>query len=111
MIPVLTLLTRCLLLVAMLLMPFGMASAASSNAHQMSAAEMPMKHCPDTGGADHGGKPGIPTCAMACASALPAIDFATEHHRIADAARLAVFIAHPLQGFHPETLTPPPRLS
>lgn len=100
---------RYLLLVAVALMPFGMASAASRHAHEMPRAAMPMEHCPDKSDADHQSKAGIAACTMACAGALPAADLA-DHLKLAMARpALTVLGPHPLSGLHPDTLTPPPK--
>jgi len=100
---------KLLLLAVLLLMPLGMATAPAA-AHEMPAASMPMRHCPDQP-ASNDGKPGIPQCMMVCSAAVPAADApATEPHILVclpgQPARADV-----LRGLHPETATPPPRRS
>ncbi len=109
-----TFLAKLALLFAVLLMPLGMAPAAATSAasggHHMMAG-MPAGHCPDQAPANHEGS-GIADCAMACASALPAADFASERQPLAlSAAPLLSVPAERLHGLHPETATPPPRAS
>jgi hypothetical protein len=102
------LLSRLLVLVAVLLMPFGMTPASASMAHEQMTAGMPMGHCPDQT-PSHDGKSGFAECTMACAAALPAIDRqADEQHLIAHEP-LQPLAVQRLQGLHPETATPPPR--
>ena len=108
--PMLALVTRSLLIVAVLLMPFGMASAASSAARQIPTG-MAMQHCPDNDAADHGLKAGIAACTMACAGALPATDLARRYHSLPVAEGQTAVIARHMPGLHPETLTPPPKAS
>jgi hypothetical protein len=101
-------LARLLLIFAVLVMPLGMAPAAAPQ-HQAMAG-MPMGHCPDQG-SDHHSKGGISECTMACAAALPAVvSSSADQSLIAREAVRAVF-ANPLHGLHPETATPPPKLS
>jgi hypothetical protein len=97
---------KLLTLVALVLMPFGMAPAAATPAHH---AAMPMEHCPDP--SPKQAHNGIAECTMACAGALPAM-LSTE------AAPLLPVEAPPeasataqLHGLQPETATPPPRNS
>ena len=105
-----TFLAKLALLLAVLLMPLGMAPAAATGGHHMMAG-MPAGHCPDQGPTNHESS-GIADCAMACASALPAADFASERQPLAlSAAPLLAVPAERLHGLHPETATPPPRAS
>jgi len=102
-------LARLLLLVAVLLMPFGMAPASASTSDHVTM-HMPAGHCPDQG-SDGGLKAGIAACTMACAGALPASDaLAVESIRVRREIATAVPVA-PLFGLHPETATPPPKRS
>src|SRR4051812_29913850 len=65
---------RLLVLLAVLLMPLGMGSAAASahpvDHHAMMAGSA-MEHCPDQS-SKHEHNDGLAMCSMACASALPA---------------------------------------
>lgn len=105
-----TLLAKLGLLLAVLLMPLGMAPAAATSHHSMAA--MMSGHCPDQAPANHVKGDGIADCAMACAAALPAADAAPESAplSLADTPLLAVAVER-LHGLHPETATPPPRAS
>lgn len=103
------LISQLLVLVAVLLMPFGM-SASPAAEHHSAAAETPMGHC--SGQAPSPAmKGGIADCTMACAAALPAVDLgpamlpATVHVAIEPGG------AERLEGIHPEIATPPPRHS
>ena len=101
--------TRFALLLAILLMPLGMAPAAAGSTpgadHHQS-----MEDCPD-GGSSQAGDNGIALCAMACAAALPAAEprargaLPNAHERILPTA------SHLLHGLHPETATPPPKVA
>jgi hypothetical protein len=104
---VLQTIVRLLTLVAVLIMPFGMAPAVAAPQHAAMAG-MTMEHCPDQTPADQG-KNAFAECTMACAAALPAIDRQPEErHMIVrePVERLAVRCLH---GLHPETAAPPPR--
>ena len=104
-----TMVTRLILFVAVLLMPLGM-TAAHAAAHQSMAAEMPMGHCPDQQrGDDH--KAGIADCTMACAAALPAVEPVRDDPSIEPSPQIVAVQPHGLHGLHPETATPPPRIS
>ena len=104
-----TLVARLILFLAVLLMPLGM-TAAPAAAHQSMAAEMPMGHCPDQQrGDDH--KAGIADCTMACAAALPAVEAVRDDPSIEPSAQIVAVQPHGLHGLHPETATPPPRVS
>lgn len=102
-------LPRLLAILAVMLMPFGMAAApAESIHHQQMAKAMPMEHCPEPASAPQSNG-ALAHCTMACAAALPAVDS-------------PVFVSHPvaqsiphaptmrtLLGTEPEIATPPPR--
>jgi hypothetical protein len=98
---------KLLALIAVLLIPLGMAPAAASPVHGHVA--MPMEHCPDQAPKKTHGT--SVECTMVCAAALPAV--AASHmapplfaERLAQPAPTAR-----LHGLHPETATPPPRRS
>ncbi len=101
-------LLRLLLLAAVLLMPFGMASAnAATNHHSAPAA---MQHCPDPApGQDMTG--GIVGCTMACSAALPASGLPQDGPRLIVCAPTEAAAARILHGLHPDTATPPPKRS
>ena len=105
--PVLMILTRLALLLALLLMPLGMAplaSAAASSAGHHQA----MGDCPDDGSSQPGND-GIAECAMACAGALPAAEPAGRGLLPTQHQRMRMTASHQLHGLHPETATPPPK--
>jgi hypothetical protein len=100
---------RFLALLAMMVMPFGMAAApAASVHHQPMAAAMPMEHCPEVP-ARHAAQTGTGACTMACVAALPAVDLPR-----AGVAAIASSPGFPgparrLIGHQPEIATPPPK--
>jgi hypothetical protein len=100
---------RSILLIAVLLMPLGMAPAAAVPHHAM-AMDMPMGHCPDQG-PHHDMKGGIAECTMACAGALPAADLADHQPLLITSEPVLLTTADALDGLHPETATPPPKHS
>ena len=102
-------LCRLLLLVAVLLMPFGMVPALASQ-HQHSGAAMPMQHCPEQT-PSHDSKGAFVECTMACSAALPAADRSSERPSVAEAQPARPAAIRQLHGLHPETATPPPKLS
>jgi hypothetical protein len=95
-----------LILIAVLLMPLGMAAPAIAGQHH--GASMPVQHCPDQG-TKHPSKAAFAECTMACASALPAVERVQERPMIHAAALISDAPVHALHGLHPETETPPPR--
>jgi hypothetical protein len=103
------LIARLVLLVAVLLMPFGM-SAAPTAPHVMPSATTPMRHCPDEP-SSHRGKAGIAECTMICSSALPADDHSLGEGLMLTSAPPAPALAQTLHGILLETSTPPPKRS
>ena len=103
-----TMIARLTLLVAVLLMPFGMSAAPARAPDHRMAADMPMRHCPDQAPA-HDMKGGIGDCAMACAAALPAVDAGAGDSPPIVSEPIRSSAAQQLHGVHPETATPPPR--
>ena len=98
---------KFLLLLAVLLMPFGM-TPATAGAGKVPATAM--RHCSERGDAHHG-KSGISECTMACAAALPAsIVHPTEPPKLT-ASPHAVAPVKLLENVCPDTRTPPPRQS
>ena len=106
--PVRTALARLVLLIAMLLMPLGMNPIAAASTAPGPA--MSMSHCPDSGSSHHA-KGGLAECTMACAGALPATDQAQRSPRLAAREPIRPAAVRQLGDLHPETATPPPRLS
>jgi hypothetical protein len=101
---------KLLFLLAVLLMPFGMAPAAAGAGHHMVAADMPMGHCPNQDSGRHM-KGGIAECTMACAGALPAVDLASQQPIRTISPVAATPLTERLHGLHPDTETPPPKPS
>jgi hypothetical protein len=102
---------KLLALIAALLMPLGIAAAPAAAAqHHGSAASMPMEHCPDQE-SKGGSKAGFAQCTMACSAALPAEDLSANQPVLIVCTPLQPRAAHRLHGLHPDTATPPPKLS
>ena len=104
--------SKLLAIVLLLATSFAMtaAPAAATGSHDAPAAAMPMQHCPgEDGKADMKG--GVPECAMACSSALPATDLLRPELQTMVSTPDATRIAKSLHGLHPETATPPPKRS
>lgn len=107
--PMRSLVLRLLALVAVMLMPFGMAAAPAAPVHHQVSMDMPVEHCGDEGGAP--ASSAIPAdCTMGCASALPAADLAASSHPVSRPAPQPA-IEPLLSGIDLEIATPPPRLS
>ena len=102
------LLSRLLVLLAVLLMPLSMAPASASMAHDQIMAGMPMGHCPDQA-PSHDGKSAFGECTMACAAALPAIDRQADQTDLIIREPVQPVAVQRLRGLHPETATPPPK--
>ena len=101
---------RLLVLLAVLLLPLGMQSAAATtpaNHHDMMAGKS-MGHCPDqSSGHEH--SPGMATCSMACASTLPAQELARDDTFVRDHQLVAPVLAQTMHGVLLEIATPPPK--
>ena len=100
---------KLLTLIAVLAMPFGM-TAAPAAAMQHHVASMPMQHCPEQA-PGHASKGAFVECTMACSAALPATDRSSEQPVFGRAEAVRPPAMRQLQGLHPETATPPPKLS
>lgn len=100
---------KLLLLVAVLLMPFGMTPAAA-NASPHPMASMPMGHCADQD-SSHSSKAGIADCTMACAGALPALAAARDEPLFIRPEPVIATASEPMNSLDPETATPPPKRS
>lgn len=102
---------RILALVAVLLMPLGMAPATAAPTpaqhHQMA---MPMEHCPDQA-PGHDRKAGFAECTMACSAALPAIGPVADRTPLLVCAPSEAAAAQILRGLHLDPVTPPPKRS
>ena len=101
-------LINLLTLIALALMPFGMAAPAAAAGHHPSAAVSGAQHCPDQEGVPRA-MDGISECTMACAAALLVFDPGGGQLLAPVPAPSLRFLAAPLTGLHPETATPPPR--
>ncbi|MGN6057296.1 MAG: hypothetical protein ACTHOI_01755 [Sphingomicrobium sp.] len=104
------LIARIVLLVAVLLMPFGMTPSAASEPHHAMAAGVPMEHCPDRA-PGRVTKGGVAQCTMACAAAVPASAASAEEPHLIAADIVVPSLTPDLHGLHPETATPPPKRS
>ncbi len=97
-----------LTLIAVMLLPFGMA-AAPAEAHQM---QMPSatatEHCPDD--SSETGSWVLAECAMPCSAALPAIDAPTGIRLLSPVPEKAKLVLG-LPGIELEIATPPPKPS
>lgn len=98
---------KLLTLLAVLLLPLGMAPAAAAPVRNQMA--MPMQHCPDQSPQQR--HDGFTECTMACAAALPAMESQTDAPLMRAAPVAQASPIEPLHGLHPETATPPPRLA
>ena len=102
-------LLRLLALLALTLMPFGMAAAPAASAHHHPMATA-MEHCPDRP-APHAAQMGIGACTMACAAALPAVNLSRAAICVIAASPEFPPAAERLEGHQPEIATPPPKRS
>jgi hypothetical protein len=102
---------QLLALIALMIMPLGMATApAAAVHHEAMSAAIPMGHCPDQDSSRHS-TGALADCTMACAAALPATDLAAlDSHPIVKFAPQPALIAA-LSGIELEIATPPPRPS
>lgn len=102
---------KLVLLIAVLLMPFGMAPASAAPVHDAPMTAMPMGHCPDQSSHHDGMKGGIAECTMACAAALPASAGASDCLLASVPEPAFAAASASLHGLQPDTATPPPRRS
>jgi hypothetical protein len=103
-------LSKLLLLMAMLFMPFGMSQAAAASHHSPTAG-MPMQGCPEQGSKHESKGGGFAECTMACAAALPAADSRADGSLLIANASIVPAVLQALHGLHPDTATPPPKVS
>ena len=101
---------KLLVLIAVLLLPLGMAPAGAVAAHAPMAMGMASGHCPDQD-SHHPAKGGIAECTMACAGALPAADLARHEPLLVIHETIQPAPAHRLNDLHPDIATPPPKHS
>jgi len=99
---------KLVVLLAVLLMPFGMTAPAAAAAQHAPTA-MPMGHCPEESPSQR--KAGFVECTMACSAALLATSFGPREPLAIVCAPDEPAIAQRLHGLHPETETPPPKRS
>jgi hypothetical protein len=100
-------LVKLLALLAVLLLPLGMApAAATATHHQMTS--MPMQHCPEQG-SGHQPKIAFAICTMACSAALPALDRCAAQLLPIARERVRPALAQQLSDLHPDIATPPPK--
>jgi len=97
---------RLIVLIAVLLMPLGMAPAHANADADHASAGMTMQHCPK-----QDRKAGVAECTMACSTALPAIEASREPMLTVRPSIALPRVEQELHGLHPETATPPPRLA
>jgi hypothetical protein len=102
-------LLKLLALLAVMLLPFGMAPAAASATHQQMAS-MPMQHCPEQGSGRQP-KTAFAVCTMACSAALPALDRCEAQPVPTTSERVRPPLAQQLSNLHPDIATPPPKRS
>ena len=101
---------KLLVLVAVLMMPFGMAPATAARHHQPTAS-MLMQDCPEQGSKHEPKGGGFAACTMACAAALPAADSRADGSQLIVIASIVPAVLQALHGLHPDTATPPPKVS
>ena len=95
-------------LLAVLLMPFGMTTPAAAAVRHAPTA-MPMRHCPEQSPSQS--KAGFIECTMACSAAVLAASFGPREPLAIVCSPDEPAIAQRLHGLHPETATPPPKRS
>jgi hypothetical protein len=100
---------KFVLLLGVLMMPFGMAPVNAGTAHQAMAG-MPAGHCPEQS-SGHERKAGIAECTMACAAALPAAVASADDPPVMVTCPCLALPSESLHGLHPDTATPPPKVS
>lgn len=105
------LILRLLTLAALLLMPLGMQAASANPVHHAPAAATTAGHCDEQGGQPAGRSPDQAVdCTMAC-SMLPAVEARAQDPAPIRGLPSQRPLAEPGAGLHPDTATPPPKLS
>ena len=101
---------KLLVLLAVLIMPLGMATAGTGTPAPDHSAAMDMSHCTESAPPTDV-EPGIAACNMVCAAALPAIAPRAPEPRMAAApAQPPLALDIPAEILL-ETATPPPRIA
>jgi hypothetical protein len=100
---------RLVVLLAVLLMPFGMEPSAATG-HEGAMMGMTMEHCPDQSMRQQHSD-GLATCSMACSSALPAQELVRDEGPVRIPQLVLPSRGHALHGILPEIATPPPRFA
>ncbi len=104
-----TWLSKLLLLLSVLLMPLAMTPAAGAAPdHAAMGSAMGMEHCPDESSKPDVA-PGIATCSMACAAALPAFAVTLGQKVPSRGVPAGTLEPGKLHGLDPESADPPPR--
>jgi len=103
-------LLNLLTLLAVMLLPLGMAPMAAASATHHDMASMPMSHCPEPG-SGHQPKAAFAVCTMACSAALPALDRSEAQPLPITRDRVRPALARHLSDLHPDIATPPPKLA
>ena len=107
--PMRSVVVRLFTLVAILLMPLGMSAAPAAIHHRDMAASMAMQHCPD--GNSKSAARGFAECTMGCSAALPAAELPRAQPPRIVSTPVAPSASQVLTGLHPDTATPPPKVS
>lgn len=101
---------RLLSLLALLMMPFGMAAAPAAPTAGHHSESMPMEGCREAPAQD-GADGSMSDCAMPCSAALPAADLAPAGLEPMIAAMTEPRVDRKLMGVLTEIATPPPKFS
>jgi hypothetical protein len=102
--------TKLFALLAVLLMPFGMASAQAAPIHHEHMMAMPIEHCPEKNSPARASG-ALADCAMACATAVPAADLLIVGPHAISRTIPKPSLEPALSGVELEIATPPPRRS
>jgi hypothetical protein len=98
---------RFLIMLAVLLLPFGMIGAGPAMAHH-APAMMTADHCADMPRQKKEAPGRSAQCMIACA-ALACAEITIEHDSLAPVAAEPARLVPAMHGLHPEAATPPPR--
>ncbi len=101
---------KLLTLLALVLLPFGMGAAGATPAYHAQEA-MSAKHCDEKGGqpAEHSRDEAM-DCAVSC-SMVAVAEAQVERLPVAHPMLTAPLLSERGAGLHPDTATPPPKLS
>ena len=100
---------KLITLLAVLLMPLGMAAAPAAVAADHHPAAAAIEHCPDSQLPSPDVAGGLAECAMPCASALPAWDYPPPAAGPTPQQPAERRVEHRLTGVLMEIATPPPK--